>query len=346
METDNVGAPFGLTSNQPSVPTKVSRATWAGLAISLFAMVVVGIFVTNLIEDAVTRNSAATTALYVDSVIAPLLPDMQTTQVLDDVVARALDETLGQGALGARLMSFRLWRGDGTILYSNDKEMVGKRFTVSRNLKKAFAGTMVAKFNRLDDSEDTKERASGQRNRTGHGDATTDAQAPVQNNSSSSASSAAGTATYDTWVQDVSAITDTAQSYIAQRTAATSAAQQSIDQTMATLQLDAIAAPTNSPAWVTTLGQGDAFVFGSSGPAAVAGYPNVSVPMGFVGPLPVGVSLFAGRWDEPKLISFAYAYEQATHVRRAPQFLPTLPSTTVRSTAAPAALTRAPARVW
>jgi signal transduction histidine kinase len=133
----------------------------AGSLVSLFAMVVVGVFVTNLIEDAVTRNSAATTALYVDSVIAPLLPDMQKTELLDDAVARALDETLGQGALGARLMSFRLWRGDGTILYSNDKEMVGKRFAVSPNLKMALAGTMVAKFNRLDESDDTKESASG-----------------------------------------------------------------------------------------------------------------------------------------------------------------------------------------
>ena len=112
--------------------------------------------------------------------------------------------------------------------------------------------------------------------------------------------------------------------YLQQRHDATDAAQRSIDETMKTLHLDAIAAPTNSPAWKTTLGQGDTFLFGTSGPAAVAGYPNVSVPMGFVGPLPVGVSLFGGRWDEPRLISFAYAFEQATHVRTPPQFIPTI----------------------
>ena len=62
-----------------------------GGAVAACAMVLVGAFVSNRIEDAVTRNSAATTALYVDSVIAPLLPDMQTNEVLDETVARALD---------------------------------------------------------------------------------------------------------------------------------------------------------------------------------------------------------------------------------------------------------------
>jgi amidase len=133
--------------------------------------------------------------------------------------------------------------------------------------------------------------------------------------------------------------------YQAQRTAATGAAQHSIDDTLASLHLDAIAAPTNSPAWVTTLGQGDAFVFGSSGPAAVAGYPNVSVPAGFVGPLPVGVSLFAGRFDEPKLISFAFAYEQQFHARRPPQFLPTF-QTAAKQAVTPAAISQSAIHLW
>ncbi|WP_225040041.1 sensor histidine kinase (plasmid) [Rhizobium sp. T1470] len=128
---------------------------------SLVAMVLVGAFVSSLIEEAVTRNSAASTALYVDSVIAPLLPDMLTAEELDDTVSRALDETLEQGALGNRLKSFRLWRADGTVLYSNDKRMQGKRFKLSDDLKTAFSGKMVAQFNRLDDGEDEGERESG-----------------------------------------------------------------------------------------------------------------------------------------------------------------------------------------
>lgn len=132
----------------------------AGGFVAICAMVVVGYFVASLIENAVTRNSAATTALYVDSVIAPLLPDMQTTQSLDDSITRALDETLGQGALGKRLFSFRLWRRDGTILYSSEKSLSGKQLPLSGDLKTAFTGRMTARFNRIDGVESDAERDS------------------------------------------------------------------------------------------------------------------------------------------------------------------------------------------
>ena len=110
------------------------------------------------------------------------------------------------------------------------------------------------------------------------------------------------------------------------RETADAIARASIDDTMAALDLDAIVAPTNGPAWVTDPVNGDdlsAFV-GSSSPSAIAGYPQITVPGGYVGPLPVGVSFLGGQWDEPTLIGFAYAYEQATDVRVPPQFLPTI----------------------
>jgi hypothetical protein len=123
-----------------------------GGVVAAFAMLLVGAFVSNRIEDAVTQNSAATTALYVDSVIAPLLPDMQRNEVLDETVARALDETLGQGALGDRLLSFRLWRADGTVLYASDQATVGTKAELGDELRMAFSGRMVARFDQGGDT--------------------------------------------------------------------------------------------------------------------------------------------------------------------------------------------------
>lgn len=93
-----------------------------------------------------------------------------------------------------------------------------------------------------------------------------------------------------------------------------------IDRVMIEYRLDAIIAPTGSPAWKTDHINGDAFMVGSSSPAAIAGYPNITVPMGFIGNLPVGISFFGRAWSEPVLIETAYAYEQGTRHRRAPEF--------------------------
>ena len=97
-----------------------------------------------------------------------------------------------------------------------------------------------------------------------------------------------------------------------------------IDATMDKYKLDAIVAPTGSPAWTTDLINGDHFSGASSTPAAVAGYPNINVPAGFSHNLPVGISFFGRAHSEPTLIKLAYAYEQSTKHRRAPQFIPTL----------------------
>lgn len=101
------------------------------------------------------------------------------------------------------------------------------------------------------------------------------------------------------------------------------ARQQGIDAAMDKYKLDALVAPTGGPAWVTDLVNGDHDTGGSSSPAAVAGYPNINVPAGFVFGLPVGISFFGRAWSEPVLIKIAYAFEQTTRIRKAPQFLNT-----------------------
>jgi amidase len=101
----------------------------------------------------------------------------------------------------------------------------------------------------------------------------------------------------------------------------TSAREKGIDRIMEMHGLDAIIAPTGGPAWKTDLINGDHFQLSSSSPAARAGYPNITVPMGFVGEVPVGISFFGRAWSEPLLLEIAYAYEQATLHRRVPEFL-------------------------
>jgi amidase len=96
--------------------------------------------------------------------------------------------------------------------------------------------------------------------------------------------------------------------------------KEGIDAVMATLHLDALMAPTGSPAWTTDVVNGDHFLGASSTPAAVAGYPSITVPAGQAFGLPVGISFIGRAWSEAQLIAFAYAYEQATKHRRPPAF--------------------------
>jgi amidase len=97
-----------------------------------------------------------------------------------------------------------------------------------------------------------------------------------------------------------------------------------IDKALSDNQLDALVAPTGQPAWLTDFIKGDFSGGGFAQAAAVAGYPHVTVPAGFVQGLPCGLSFVGPAWSEAKLLGYAYAFEQATHHRKAPAFLKTV----------------------
>ena len=99
--------------------------------------------------------------------------------------------------------------------------------------------------------------------------------------------------------------------------------EEGIDMLMNENSLDALMLPTGSPAWKTDLVDGDHYMGGNSSLAAIAGYPNITVPMGFIDELPVGVSFLGRAWSEPVLLEIAYGFEQGTKIRKAPKFLKT-----------------------
>ena len=96
-----------------------------------------------------------------------------------------------------------------------------------------------------------------------------------------------------------------------------------IDRVMTKHNLDAFVSPTGSPAWKTDLINGDKYYISTTVFAALSGYPNINVPMGFIDNVPVGVSFFGTKWSEPTLIEIAYAYEQQTNHRKSPKYIPT-----------------------
>ncbi|MBT8100407.1 MAG: amidase, partial [Gammaproteobacteria bacterium] len=108
--------------------------------------------------------------------------------------------------------------------------------------------------------------------------------------------------------------------YLEALDASGAATRTALEQVFAEHDLDALAAISNGPAWMTDLVNGDSFHIGSSSFAAVSGYPSVTVPAGFVSGLPVGLTFIGQPWSEQQLIGVAYAFEQAGNARRPPVF--------------------------
>ncbi|MEU3527795.1 amidase family protein [Streptomyces sp. NPDC038707] len=130
--------------------------------------------------------------------------------------------------------------------------------------------------------------------------------------------------------QALSAPSTTDPRYRAMRAELKDLSRRSIDETLAAHDLDAIASPTNPPAWTTDCARGDNDVIPSSTPAAVGGYPSLSVPAGSVGELPVGLLLMAGDRQDAELLSLGALVERRLAAWRAPRYLPSVPSGTAR----------------
>ncbi|HSF93797.1 MAG TPA: sensor histidine kinase [Thermohalobaculum sp.] len=133
----------------------------AASIILFFGMAVVGIWVTRQIEDGVTRNTAASTALYMSSLVEPLVQELATRDTLSPERQADLDNLRSQTSLGRKIVSFKLWKEGGVIAYSSHKEIIGQRFDTTPNLRRAWKGEVAAEFDTLEDDEDVMERAAG-----------------------------------------------------------------------------------------------------------------------------------------------------------------------------------------
>ncbi|TAY31814.1 sensor histidine kinase [Rhizobium leguminosarum] len=154
VDTTDVRAPAGGIS-------LARQFVLAAAGVLLFGMSAIGFWVSGRIEDSLIHNAAAATALYVDSIIAPLTQELAKSNTLGEGARVALTETLSQGVLSEKLFAFKIWKPDGTIVFSNEDGAIGKRFEMTDGLRAAKAGQIHAEFDQLEGPENEVERHSG-----------------------------------------------------------------------------------------------------------------------------------------------------------------------------------------
>ncbi|MGO7211242.1 sensor histidine kinase [Rhizobium ruizarguesonis] len=153
-DTTDVRAPAGGIS-------LARQFVLAAACVLLFGMSAIGFWVSGRIEESLIHNAAAATALYVDSIIAPLTQELAKSNTLGEGARLALTETLSQGVLSEKLFAFKIWKPDGTIVFSNEDGAIGKRFEMTDGLMAAKAGQIHAEFDELEGPENEVERQSG-----------------------------------------------------------------------------------------------------------------------------------------------------------------------------------------
>lgn len=132
-----------------------------GSVVLLAGMLVIGFWVTRQIEAGVTRNTAVATALYLESFLAPLSQDLARSDTLSASARRAIDEVMMTTSFGERVVSIKIWKPGGLVVYSTDPSIVGSRFEPGENLRAAWRGEVAAAYNQLGSKEDSGERALG-----------------------------------------------------------------------------------------------------------------------------------------------------------------------------------------
>jgi len=141
--------------------TLSQRFAATGGIVMFLTMVTIGLWVTHTIRDNVIGNSAQATALYMDSFIAPLAQELAQSDTLSIGPSQAIEEMLTGGEMGRRIAAIKIWKVGGLVAYSDEAEIVGKRFEPSASLKAAFAGTVAAEFDDLSSDENSLERIKG-----------------------------------------------------------------------------------------------------------------------------------------------------------------------------------------
>ena len=138
-----------------------SQFALAGGLVMLLAALAVGFWVARRIEDAVVRNTANATALYMESFISPLIQDLAGADHLQPKNADALSRLLTDTPLGSRVVSFKIWVKGAKVVASSDADIVGKTFPGSDDIRQAWTGQLVASFDKLDEDENLDEQALG-----------------------------------------------------------------------------------------------------------------------------------------------------------------------------------------
>jgi signal transduction histidine kinase len=150
---------------QPSqIWSNLSLASRFGLAMAVvlvLAGLAIGAVVTRRIEEAVVRNSASATAIYMESILSPITQQLATQGTLSEGAQRALDEIFNNTTLGARVVSYKFWREDGFLIDASNRDLIGQVFELTEDLRRAWDGEVMADFDALGDAEDAAEAALG-----------------------------------------------------------------------------------------------------------------------------------------------------------------------------------------